>query len=321
MNDTEKKYSIGELELLAVVRGLEKFRFYLYGEKVYLYTDHQALEPLFRRNRSNKQNSARLTRWLDRLTHFDISIQHIAVNNLNFTDYLSRNPVGETTPEEIYDDEYVINILAEQANLNIKYGPIFADQLKREKAITETKKDTSEEQIENCANQSQTNRRFENKNSGNKDQRNAKTTSGQSENSTIESICSTKEIKKSNQISKTQKFNTEITEMDRETFCHWGATCEIMGIIRRRNNSPETRRLIDQRNELSRPGTLRRSYDHYTQRTVFAPSRPNKRSREEFAEIDAEIMRKANRLGGGYQPVIEEQDEPEKNTGRRRTGN
>ena len=76
LNDTEKKYSIVELELLAVVWGLEKFRFYLYGKRVRLYTDHQALEPLIKRNRSNKQYSARLTRWLDRLTHFDISIQY-----------------------------------------------------------------------------------------------------------------------------------------------------------------------------------------------------------------------------------------------------
>ena len=84
-----------------------------------------------------------------------------------------------------------------------------------------------------------------------------------------------------------------------------------MDIIRRRNNSPETRTLIEQRNALSRPGTLRRRYDHQRQRTVFAPSRPNKRSREEIAEIDAEIMRRANRLGGGYQAI---QEEPEKNT-------
>ena len=76
------------------------------------------------------------------------------------------------------------------------------------------------------------------------------------------------------------------------------------------------------KNQLSRPGTLRRRYDQYTQRTVFAPSRPNKRSREEIAEIDAEIMRRANhRHGGGYQPMIEEQDEPRKITGRRRAGN
>ena len=128
LNDTEKKYSIGELELLAVVWGLEKFRFYLYGKKVHLYTDNQALEPLIKRNRCNKQYSARLTRWLDRLTHFDISIQHIAGSNLKFTDYLSRNPVGGATPEANYEEEYVINIITEHAELNLKYGPIFADQ-------------------------------------------------------------------------------------------------------------------------------------------------------------------------------------------------
>ena len=75
--------------------------------------------------------------------------------------------------------------------------------------------------------------------------------------------------------------------MDRENFYHWGATREIMDIIRRRNNSPETRRLVEQGNAQSRPGTLRRRYDHQTQRTVFAPSRLNKR-REQIAEIDAE---------------------------------
>ena len=85
-------------------------------------------------------------------------------------------------------------------------------------------------------------------------------------------------------------------KMDREIVYHWGATREIMDIIRRRNNIPETRRLIEQRNKLFRPGTLRRRYDHQTQRTVFAPSRPNKRSRDEIAEIDAEFMRRANRL-------------------------
>ena len=73
--------------------------------------------------------------------------------------------------------------------------------------------------------------------------------------------------------------------MDRE---NWGATREIMKMIRKRNNSPEARRLVEQRNALSRPGTMRRRYDHQTQRTVFAPSRPNKRSREEIAEIVAE---------------------------------
>ena len=86
-----------------------------------------------------------------------------------------------------------------------------------------------------------------------------------------------------------------------------------MDKIRRRNDSPETRILVEQQNNSSRPGTLSRRYDHQTQRTIFAPSRPNKRRREEIAEVDADIIRRANTIGGGYQPmeIEEEQEEPE----------
>ena len=291
LNDTEKKYSIGELELLAVVWGLEKFRFYLYGKKVHLYTDHQALEPLIKRNWCNKQYSARLTR-LDRLTHFDISIQHIAGSNLKFTEYLSRNPVGGATPEENYQEEYVINILTEHAELNLKYGPIFADQSEHTENRTTLHSHKTETQNERKESQSQTNRIFENKNNVNKIEQSKITTSGQSDINTLKT---------------SRKSIIEINDkIDRENFYHWGATREIMEIIRRRNNSPETRRLVDQRIALSIPGTLRRRYDHQNQRTIFAPSRPNKRSREEIADIDAELMRRANRLGGGYQPLQEE---------------
>ena len=101
--------------------GIRKTPFLPNGKKVFLYTDHQALESLIKRNRCNKQYSARLTRWLDRLAHFDISIQQIAGNNLKFTEYLSRNPVEGVTPENIYDEQYVINTLTEQAELNLKY--------------------------------------------------------------------------------------------------------------------------------------------------------------------------------------------------------
>ena len=128
LNDSEKNYSIGELELLAVVWRLEKFRFYLYGKKVFLYTDHQALESLIKRNRCNKQYSARLIRRLDRLVHFEISIQHLAGSNLKFTDFLSRNKVEGARTENLYDQEYLINILSEQPELNSKYGRIYTSQ-------------------------------------------------------------------------------------------------------------------------------------------------------------------------------------------------
>ena len=105
--------------------------------------------------------------------------------------------------------------------------------------------------------------------------------------------------------------NSEITDRDREKFYHWGATREIMNIIRKRNKNPETRRLVDLRNALSKPGTLRRRYDPHTQRTIFAPTRPNKRSREEIAEIDVELLQRTHRLGGGYHPLTEDTEETE----------
>ena len=67
---------------------------------------------------------------------------------------------------------------------------------------------------------------------------------------------------------------------------------------------------MEQRNALFRPGTLRCRYDHQSQSTIFAPSRQNKRSWEELDEIVAELMRRAIRKGGGYQPI---QEEPAKN--------
>ena len=296
LNETEKKFSIGELELLAVVWGLEKFRFYLYGKKVNLYTDHQALETLIKQNRCIKQYSAKLTRWLDRLTHFDISIQHIAGSNLKFTDYLSRSPVGGATPEENYEEEYVINILTEHAKLNLKHGRLFADQSKHDKSKTEICGDATETKDQRKENQSQTNRTFENISSVNEIELNKLTTPGQSDISTSKS---SHILLKQNTKKWTEKtFTTGALPVKSWTLS------DAVTIVRK----PED---IEQRNALSRPGTLRRRYDHQTQRTVFAPSRPNKRSREEIAEIDAEIMRRANRLGGGYQPI---QEEPEENT-------
>ena len=83
---------------------------------------------------------------------------------MKFTEYLSRNPVGGATPEENYDEEYVIIILAEQAELNLKYGQLFEDQSKRNKCITERIKKDSEQKIVHKTDQSQLNGKFENKN-------------------------------------------------------------------------------------------------------------------------------------------------------------
>ena len=121
-SDTEKKYAINELELLPVVWVLEHFRLYIYGKPIKLLTDHQALEPLIKRNRSNKTYSARLTRWLDRLAHFSINVSHIAGKHLALTDYLSRNPSAPPQADDAYDEEYVINNIVPHYKFVVKYG-------------------------------------------------------------------------------------------------------------------------------------------------------------------------------------------------------
>ena len=84
-----------------------------------------------------------------------------------------------------------------------------------------------------------------------------------------------------------------------------------MDIIRKRNKSPETRRFVERREALAKPGTMRRRYDTQSQRMILTPSRPIKRSREEIKEIDAELTQRAHRIGGGYRPLQPEEEEDE----------
>ena len=100
LTDCEGKYAINELELLGALWGLEYFRYYVYGKKVNLLTDHQALQPLLKRKRAHKQYSGRLTRWLNRLTHFDVNVQYTAGKNIALTVYLTRHPIVNTAENE-----------------------------------------------------------------------------------------------------------------------------------------------------------------------------------------------------------------------------
>ena len=145
LSDTEKKYAINELELLAVVWGLEHFRLYIYGKPIKLLTDHQALEPLIKRNRSNKTYIARLTRWLDRLAHFTINVNHIAGKHLALTNYLSRNPSAPPQTDDVYDEEYVINNILPHYNFISKYGCLSNHTNQSENGTTDSERKTNNE--------------------------------------------------------------------------------------------------------------------------------------------------------------------------------
>ena len=74
---------------------MELFRYYVYGKRVNLLTEH-ALELCLKRNNANKQYSARLTRWLNRLNHFDVNAQNTAGENITLTEYLGRHRITYT---------------------------------------------------------------------------------------------------------------------------------------------------------------------------------------------------------------------------------
>ena len=110
LNKNEQRYSINELELLAVVWLLEHFKYYLFGSHFTLQTDHQVLLSALKNNRGNKTYQSRLTRWVDRLLPFHFKVEHVSGKNMGFTDYLSRHPNSPPTGENM-NENHVINLI------------------------------------------------------------------------------------------------------------------------------------------------------------------------------------------------------------------
>jgi hypothetical protein len=120
LNDAQLNYSTTEKELLAVVFALDKFRSYLLGSKVIIYSDHAALKYLF----SKKDAKSRLIRWILLLQEFDIEIRDKKDSKNVVADHLSRLTVGYTKHaipiSETFLDEQLMHIAQNPA-------PWFAD--------------------------------------------------------------------------------------------------------------------------------------------------------------------------------------------------
>ncbi|GFO02230.1 Zinc finger protein [Plakobranchus ocellatus] len=86
LTDRERKYSVTEIEALAIVWGVKKFSLYLYGTVFTLQTDHGALQFL----NAAKFDSPRIMRWALALQVYNFDVQYIKGSENVGADYLSR---------------------------------------------------------------------------------------------------------------------------------------------------------------------------------------------------------------------------------------
>ncbi|CAN6700807.1 unnamed protein product [Malus baccata var. baccata] len=109
LNDAQLNYSTTEKELLAIVFALEKFRSYLVGSKVIVFSDHAALRYLM----TKKDAKPRLIRWILLLQEFDLEVRDKKGSDNVVADHLSRlnenHGVGQPLPlNESFPDEQLL---------------------------------------------------------------------------------------------------------------------------------------------------------------------------------------------------------------------
>lgn len=98
LSKQEQRYSIREIEALAVVWGIKKFRMFLECNKFYIYTDHSFLKWLLN---TSQDKQPRLWRWCMFLQSYNFEVIYVKGTANVVADLLSRNPMQAITTEEI----------------------------------------------------------------------------------------------------------------------------------------------------------------------------------------------------------------------------
>uniref|UniRef100_A0A0N5B321 RNA-directed DNA polymerase n=1 Tax=Strongyloides papillosus TaxID=174720 RepID=A0A0N5B321_STREA len=97
LSKTEQRYSISEVELLSICYCLEKFKYFVVGLPLTIYTDHRALVYIWNKNETNSPRIERLAARIREVYEFKLMYHPAKLNNL--ADILSRNP-HEPPPQE-----------------------------------------------------------------------------------------------------------------------------------------------------------------------------------------------------------------------------
>ena len=117
LNEAQRNYTTTEKELFVVVYALDKFRAYLVGADIVIFTDHSTLKYLL-----TKQNAkARLIRWVLLLQEFNFQIKDKkGVENV-VADHLSRLTIAHDTHSPPINDEF-----PEESLMQLEKAPWYA---------------------------------------------------------------------------------------------------------------------------------------------------------------------------------------------------
>ncbi len=99
---TESRYSTIELELLGLVKAIQKCRYYLLGTRFKVVTDHKPLVGIFNKDLADISNQ-RIQRFRERVAGYDFDVVWLAGKDNIIADALSRAPVFPAVDDD--DDE------------------------------------------------------------------------------------------------------------------------------------------------------------------------------------------------------------------------